>query len=94
LRRRRDRLYHGQNGRCHWCDRSTWLATEEAPETALARLGASCIAHVRLMQATADHITPRAHGGNDNRKNIVMACWQCNNERGSDPNWTPPPSRA
>lgn len=32
--------------------------------------------------ATADHKFARAKGGMNNQKNIVAACWECNNAKG------------
>ncbi|USI76530.1 HNH endonuclease [Sphingopyxis sp. USTB-05] len=35
----------------------------------------------RLLQVTAEHLTPRADGGCDSDKNIVAACVYCNISR-------------
>lgn len=39
----------------------------------------------RERRATADHIVPRAYGGNDNPANIVLACWACNQAKMHQP---------
>jgi len=36
-----------------------------------------------LLQATKDHVVPRAFGGQNNIDNYVLACARCNNERGT-----------
>ena len=33
-------------------------------------------------QATKEHVVPRTYGGANNIRNYVLACSQCNNERG------------
>lgn len=33
---------------------------------------------------TADHVVPKAHGGQDLTKNIVPACRSCNSDKGSE----------
>lgn len=35
---------------------------------------------------TADHITPRAHGGGDELDQLRPACKRCNSARGTSPN--------
>ncbi|MDB5612081.1 MAG: transporter [Bradyrhizobium sp.] len=32
---------------------------------------------------TADHLIPRSRGGTDRRKNLVAACYPCNQAKGS-----------
>jgi 5-methylcytosine-specific restriction endonuclease McrA len=34
------------------------------------------------LRATLDHVVPRSHGGKDSRKNLVLACFQCNQAKG------------
>jgi 5-methylcytosine-specific restriction endonuclease McrA len=35
------------------------------------------------LRATLDHVLPRLRGGKDSRKNIVLACFQCNQAKGT-----------
>lgn len=42
-----------------------------------------CKKPVRKENATLDHIIPLSRGGYNKRKNYVMACDSCNNEKGS-----------
>jgi 5-methylcytosine-specific restriction endonuclease McrA len=39
---------------------------------------------------TADHILPRAHGGDDRRENLTGACTACNLARGAGGGNAPP----
>lgn len=41
--------------------------------------------HKKLFQSTAtlDHRVPRCRGGTHNRKNLVLACVECNRAKGS-----------
>lgn len=32
---------------------------------------------------TREHRLPRSLGGGDGKKNVVLACWACNNEKGN-----------
>lgn len=34
------------------------------------------------LRATLDHLVPRSQGGKDSRKNLVLACYQCNQAKG------------
>jgi 5-methylcytosine-specific restriction endonuclease McrA len=36
-----------------------------------------------LSEATLDHVVPLARGGTNKRKNLVLACRPCNEQRGS-----------
>lgn len=38
-----------------------------------------------VLMCTVDHVVPRAHGGWRDPDNIVGACYQCNNARGTLP---------
>lgn len=35
-------------------------------------------------QATVDHVKPRACGGGNNIKNLVLACWDCNHKKADE----------
>ena len=69
-RTRLEALFHAHNGRCFYCDRLTRLP--QSGETASGALS-----------ATIDHIVPRCHGGTHYWNNLVLACFHCNNRRGS-----------
>lgn len=36
------------------------------------------------LQATIDHVKPIAVGGMNSKKNLVAACYECNQQRGKD----------
>lgn len=61
------------NGRCFYCDRMTVLPPRR-PGSRLTKTA-----------ATRDHIIPKIAGGSDQISNLVLACNECNNERGSMP---------
>ena len=63
-------LFRAHNGRCFYCDRPTRLP--QSGETASGALS-----------ATVDHIIPRCQGGRHDWNNLVLACFRCNNRRGS-----------
>lgn len=42
-----------------------------------------CETKLTLENATADHVIPIAHGGNNCQINIVVCCQPCNSERGT-----------
>ena len=62
--------------RCYWCGQQM-LWTRAARENG------------HPLSATRDHLIPRSHGGGSIPENIVTACRQCNNSRGSRMNWVP-----
>jgi hypothetical protein len=43
---------------------------------------AYCKERLTASSVTADHMFARARGGNDNRDNILAACFLCNNAKG------------
>ncbi len=71
-------LYHRDRGLCAYCGRKTILADEEELQDS---------ASAGLM-ATADHVKPLAQGGKDKMSNLILACRDCNGEKGS---WFFPP---
>lgn len=38
-----------------------------------------------VREATIDHLKPRSDGGNNEMRNLVAACSECNTEKGSLP---------
>jgi len=44
-----------------------------------------CGCHLPFEIATVDHLTPKANGGPDKPNNYALACYPCNQERGSMP---------
>ncbi len=42
-----------------------------------------CARRVPFHLSTADHIKPLSKGGNNRKRNLVMACPQCNTAKGS-----------
>jgi 5-methylcytosine-specific restriction endonuclease McrA len=61
--------FEREAGRCFWCDQPTTMTSAKERD---------CI-------ATVDHIIPQRERGGDEPENVVLACWRCNNERGSLP---------
>ena len=60
-----------QAGRCYWCNEILTIRQPIAGEQPI------------LNSATLDHIHPKSKGGTWRSENIVLACWLCNNVRGS-----------
>jgi hypothetical protein len=44
-----------------------------------------CERKLTMENATTDHIVPISDGGNNSKINLVVVCFDCNNERGSTP---------
>ena len=49
---------------------------------------AYCGIEVPVAYITLDHMVPRSKGGSDNRKNIALACPDCNGKK-KDNEWEP-----
>lgn len=65
------RLWRRHRGQCHYC------SIELVP---------ACEANQNEpRKATLDHIQPRANGGADHLRNIVLACQRCNQLKGEMP---------
>jgi 5-methylcytosine-specific restriction endonuclease McrA len=73
----RKRAWLRQNGRCYYCQFPIWLAETQHlfPSPGLTP------AQSRLLQCTAEHLTPWSEGGADSETNIVAACRHCNRLR-------------
>lgn len=68
----RRRLWKAQGGLCYYCAKPTRFVIYPPGHTP------------RKRDATLDHVIPKSLGGvNAPRKNCVMACLQCNHERGT-----------
>lgn len=68
-RRRKERLFAEQNGLCYYCQNPMRLVHGANGEPDLA---------------TLDHVVPLSAGGpRGPTLNTVVACYQCNNERGN-----------
>ena len=82
-RKRRTKLYHAQEGLCHWCGVKMIYLKKIPPRD------------TRPEMCTVDHLYAR---GNPKRyenprpgeKKWVAACLKCNGDRGDGTNWTPP----
>lgn len=59
---------------CYWCGRRV-------------RYGMG--SHNLPNQATREHLKPRSLGGRNGKDNIVVACRQCNTDRGREETWIP-----
>lgn len=67
-----NRLWEKQKGLCHWCSKQMVRARDADTEK------------IQHDWATKDHVIPLGRGGLDHPKNIVLACHQCNRDRGND----------
>ena len=48
-----------------------------------------CACYLNSKTLTIEHIIPLAQKGEHVLENMAPACFECNNERGDDLNWTP-----
>lgn len=67
----RRRAFYEQDARCFWCDGDLYWA-----HSRMARI-------VPNQRVSAEHLIPHSKGGRTERKNIVAACYGCNQERGN-----------
>lgn len=74
-RRRKVKALHRRDGSlCHWCDRELDFRSI---------YDSNWIGHPELgWLPTLDHYIPKANGGSNKNKNLVLACSWCNNKRG------------
>lgn len=64
-------LWLGQGKKCYYCERRVFLPKRDKVQHA--------------QTATLDHIIPRSQGGEfAPTRNCVVACFECNGERGTD----------
>jgi 5-methylcytosine-specific restriction endonuclease McrA len=68
MKRRRERLYLAQNGRCAYCGCLMDLVQREPPKP---------------NEATFDHVIPKSRGGRGLTDNTVLACRECNRAKGN-----------
>lgn len=73
----RNAAFHRQQGRCYYCGLSMWL---DSPDKFMLTYSVTKPAALNL-RCTAEHLLPRREGGRDDVRNIVAACWWCNNRR-------------
>jgi len=73
----RNAAFHRQQGRCYYCDQPMWLDSSEEfmAQYGFTRREALCL------QCTTEHCVPKRAGGRDDVRNIVAACWRCDNRR-------------
>lgn len=72
----RRKAFERQGGACYYCGLPMWLRDM----TLFAATYGLSLRQARLLQATAEHLKPRQHGGGLGR-NIVAACLRCNSLR-------------
>lgn len=77
LARLRQSAYRAQSGRCFYCGLPMWVRD---PESFAASHGITP-SHARVLQCTAEHLEARKDGGQDAKRNIVAACFCCNQRR-------------
>ena len=70
---------HARSPFCAYCGVYTTLHTP--PELLRGRRTGR---YFRQTQATLDHFVPQARGGKDTKKNTLLACWPCNQRKGTE----------
>jgi len=82
------KLCAAQLYRCHWCDNTIMplKAISSIPKIKLTQSvvawhSSGVIREARV--ATIDHVIGRANGGDSSPGNVVAACYDCNQKRGS-----------
>jgi 5-methylcytosine-specific restriction endonuclease McrA len=53
-------------GKCFYCGTPIWLEADGRPIT----------------DVSVEHIEPRAHGGDDDPRNLALSCTRCNQQKG------------
>ena len=84
MRKKQQRMFNlwQQNNCCHWCHEPTVLVfRSEKHQTGTDKIP------FRKDEAALDHLYPRFHPKRQipntrNEQRIVLACWECNHERG------------
>jgi hypothetical protein len=85
--RKKLRSIHEQaNGKCHWCNCDTIIA-RSIPLSDLISHHTHVVIFLRdgvvtvVPKATADHVLEIRNGGTSKKKNLVLACAECNQAR-------------
>lgn len=91
-KRRREVLWKKQQGHCHWCGCQMlhWDDLKRDPSKQ-QKYDVKAPGKIKKMPrdlATIDHLRDRYHAGRQEpnlgkEQRWVLACWQCNNERGT-----------
>jgi hypothetical protein len=68
---------------CYWCGTALIYLSKRQKNL----LNAS--GYLPPNAATREHVQPRSHGGTSGDRNLVAACYRCNQERGADTTWVP-----
>ena len=77
MRRKRERLYREQRGKCYWCGVMMRIGEKWRP---------SGRAEPTPTYATIEHLDSRLsgeRGGHSGEKRLVLACLKCNHNRAS-----------
>jgi hypothetical protein len=78
LSRSRNAAFGRQQGLCYYCGlpliRNPRALSQQLTFKVSERL-------LRLLECTAEHLTPRCEGGGDHQLNVVAACLFCNQTR-------------
>jgi len=82
IKKNRALAFESQDGKCCYCGFPMWIGS---PGDYLPSRFASKPAMNRL-RCTAEHKVARVDGGPNSRRNIVAACWFCNQNRHRRPN--------
>lgn len=69
IARLRERAFQAQNGLCFYCNHAMWSTKSGCRKGPLRFL------------CTAEHLKPKAEGGENTPENIVASCYFCNSRR-------------
>ncbi len=70
---KRCRLFHEQDGKCHWCKCEMEL-------TLRPKRGQVCQPNLATFEHLDDRLSPE-RGKHPGERRVVLACWECNNQR-------------
>lgn len=73
----RSKAFIHQNGFCYYCDQPMWL---KESITFSSKYNIT-LPQAKRFQCTGEHLIAHQDGGTSAQKNIVAACWFCNQQR-------------
>lgn len=78
----RRRIYERDRWRCVWCRREVAQIGMHGVEGVSVE-GVVFTDGMQLLQASVDHVVPRARGGSNSSSNLITCCSRCNAKRGN-----------
>lgn len=73
----RTKAFIHQQGNCYYCNQPMW---QSDPDKFSSKYKIS-LTQSKRFQCTGEHLIAHQDGGTSARKNIVAACWFCNQQR-------------